>query len=46
MVCSLTRAVRQLAEADTRSRMPEATPAQVRAELAARIYGRKTAVRL
>ena len=46
MACSLTRAVRQLAEADIRARIPEATEARVKAESAARIYGRETAQRL
>ena len=43
---SLSRAVRRLAEAGIRQRHPEASEAEVRIRLTARLYGRDTAQRL
>ncbi len=43
---SLTRAVRQLAEAGIRQRHPGASDDEVRVRLTVRLYGRDTAVRL
>lgn len=43
---ALTRMVRELAEAGIRQRHPDASEAEVRVRLTARIYGRETARRL
>ena len=43
---SLSRAVRELAAAGIRSAHPNASPREVQAELAARMYGREVAKRL
>ena len=45
-VAALSRAVRDLAEAGIRQRHPGAPAEEIRARLAVRLYGRKSAVRL